>query len=164
MHGSGAPRRLLVVLVALLSMPASPAPLQAPASHRGRGNSETLDFGIEWRLVRAGEAKLTSRRGGEGWQTELNLEAAGMVAKLFEVNDDYATQADAQFCTSSTFLRAQEGARSRETKVTFDHGKSSYIEKDLVKNSVQTKEMDVPVCVYDLVNELYHLRASRLEP
>ncbi len=86
-----------------------------------------------------------------------------MVAKLFKVNDDYSTIADSQYCTASTFLRAQEGSRSRETKVTFEHSKASYIEKDLLKNTVQTKELDVPPCVHDVINSLYHLRTLRLD-
>jgi Protein of unknown function (DUF3108) len=128
--------------------------------------AETLEFGVEWRFVRAGTAKMTHMRRptGAGWQTDLHVEAGGMVAKLFKVNDDYATIADSQYCTASTFLRAQEGARSRETKVTFDHSKSSYVEHDLVKNAVvQTKELDVPPCVHDVINALYHLRTLRLD-
>jgi hypothetical protein len=132
---------------------------------------EILSFGVEWRLVRAGSAVMNwsaaPRAGARHWQANLRLESTGLVSKLFKVDDRYESLLNAEFCTLSSFLNAQEGSRQRETKVTFDGaaGKASYLEKDLVKNSVVlSKEIEIPGCVHDVVSGLYYLRTIRLEP
>lgn len=164
MTGPGAIRRRLVILAALLATPGSPTPFQATPAAPGSDHTQVFDFGVEWRLVRAGVVRMTRMHRPSGWQTDLHVEATGLVAKLFKVNDDYTVMADGQFCAQSTYLKAQEGARARETKVTFEHGKASYLEKDLLKNAVvQTKEIEIPACVHDVVNALHYLRAIRVD-
>src|SRR5262249_43747476 len=74
---------------------------------------------------------------------------------------------DNQLCALSTFMHAEEGSRRRETNVAFDreHGKSTYLERDLVKNTVVlSKELAIPTCVHDVIGGLTRLRSMRLEP
>lgn len=129
---------------------------------------EVLHYGIEWRLVRAGIAKLSrSPRAAAGWEANLQLESAGLVSKLFRVRDDYRVLYDSAFCASGTTMSAEEGSRRRQTTVTVDREakKSHYLEKDLVKNSVVLeKNLDVPSCVHDVVAALIRLRAMKLQP
>jgi hypothetical protein len=51
--------------------------------------------------------------------------------------------------------------------VNYDHarGKASYVERDLLKNSVfKTGETAIPACVSDIIGGLYKLRSLKLEP
>jgi hypothetical protein len=70
------------------------------------------------------------------------------------------------FCGQNTFMAAHEGNRSRETRVTFDQQerKAHYSEKDLVKNSTTTHEVDIPSCTHDVLGGLMVLRMLRIEP
>jgi len=49
--------------------------------------------------------------------------------------------------TAPQHLPARTEAPAAETKLPSSILKASYIEKDLLKNTVQTKELDVPPCV-----------------
>jgi hypothetical protein len=133
---------------------------QAPAK-------ESFTFGVEWRLIRAGMAKVSLTPSTGGWQGDVHLESSGLVSKLYKVEDNYASTIDEQLCARSVFMKAIEGKRERETKVTFDRarGKASYLERDLLKNTtVLAKETDTPNCVAEWVSGLYKLRALKLEP
>lgn len=127
----------------------------------------SFTYGVEWRLVRAGLAKisLTPLRGG--WQGDVHLESAGLVSKLYRVEDNYAVTIDEQVCARTTFMKAIEGKRERETKVTFDrvNSKASYLERDLLANkTVLAKETETAGCVAEWVSGLYKVRTMKLEP
>ncbi len=132
---------------------------------------ETLSYGVEWRLIRAGRATLgwepAPDTGGGHWQTSVTLESTGLVSRLYKVDDQYTSLLGSELCALSSFMKAAEGGRRRETKVTFDGvaGKASYLERDLVKNSiVKSQEIDIPACVHDVVGGLFLLRTLRMEP
>lgn len=128
---------------------------------------ESFTYGVEWKLIRAGTAKLDWVPARGGWQADVHLESAGMVSKLYRVNDDYTAQLDGQLCASTILIKSEEGKRKRETKVTFDRsrGKSVYQERDLLKNSViSSKEIDIPGCVADIFGGMQKMRLLRLEP
>ncbi len=130
--------------------------------------AESLTFGVEWRLIRAGTVKLVwaPGQGSRQNQADVTLLASGIVAKLYTVNDHYTVHSDAQLCATDILFRAEEGKRKRETLVTFDHGrkKASYLEKDLIKNTTARREVDIAPCTYDVINALYHLRGVKLDP
>lgn len=133
--------------------------------------AETLHYRVEWRLIRAGAATLkwsASPQGSSpGWQASLHLESAGLVSRLYKVDDDYASALGADLCAHSSHLKAHEGSRLRETSITFDREskKVIYLERDLQKNKIVTqKETDIPACVHDVLGGLYYLRTLNLEP
>ncbi|MCZ2150685.1 MAG: DUF3108 domain-containing protein [Bryobacterales bacterium] len=127
---------------------------------------ESLQLSVEWRLVRAGTAILTRTPQPDGsWQADLHLESVGLVSKLYRVNDDYRTFYDSGFCADTTYMKAEEGSRRRETSVIYHRNtkKLSYLERDLVKNSIALqKELDIPDCVHDVVAALNRLRSLKL--
>lgn len=125
--------------------------------------SEVLQYEVEWRLVRAGTARLSRIPQGTSTQYDLHLDSAGLVSKLYRVNDNYSVTFDSNYCAAGTFMRSEEGARRRETTVTFDRErkKAVYNEKDLVKNGTTHKELDIPPCVQDVVTALTRLRATK---
>jgi len=129
---------------------------------------ESLQYAVEWRLIRAGTAVLSrTPKANAGWESDLHLESAGLVNKLYRVNDNYQSRFDSGYCASDFAMQAEEGSRRRDTKVLFDREKkkSSYLERDLVKNTVVLqKELEIPVCVHDVLAALAHLRGSRLKP
>ncbi len=133
---------------------------------------EVLSYGVEWRLIRAGTVVLSWRperqQTPDRWETALAIESTGLVSKFFKVNDRYTSLLNAELCSLSSFLKAEEGSRKRETRVTFDAAarKASYLERDLARNGavVASHEIDVPACVHDVVGGLFFLRSVRLQP
>jgi len=132
---------------------------------------ETLQYTVEWRLVTAGKARLvwsaTPHHSNPGWQANLHLESTGLVSKLFKVNNDYVSNMESDLCSSGSYLKAMEGSRRKETRVTFrrDGHKAEYLERDLDKNTVlTTHEIDIPECVHDALGGLYSLRTLNLQP
>lgn len=132
---------------------------------------EVFHYRVEWRLIHAGDAKLswTPSQAGDasGWEAELALQSVGLVSRLYKVDDRYNAALDDQFCARHSLLKAQEGSRRRETRVTFDsqRRKASYLEQDLVKQRVaDSHEIDIPACVHDVIGGLYRLRTLRPEP
>jgi hypothetical protein len=128
--------------------------------------TEIFHYGAEWRLIRAGQAKLTYVPGGTGMQANLKLESTGLVSKLYKVDDDYKVALDRELCAKEIFLRAHEGRRRRETTVTFDDSekKASYLERDTLKNTVvKQSEIDIPGCVHDVIGGLLHLRTMKID-
>src|SRR6185503_522422 len=127
-------RRGLVLMLVALCTPIQP--FQAPQSPP---SSENLQYSIEWRLITAGKARLawTAAPTG-GFHTNLLLESAGLVSKLFKVNDEYSSNLDQGLCAHSSLMKTNEGSRHRETRITFDRErqKAAYLERDTVKNSV----------------------------
>lgn len=131
---------------------------------------ELLEYAVEWRLVNAGRATLTwgaappSQKAD--FETKLHLESTGLVSRLFHVVDDYTADLNKNMCAETTFMSAHEASRNRETRVVYDETqhKALYNERDLSKNTVVAKEIDVPPCVHDIIGGLYHLRTINLEP
>jgi len=145
------------------------APIQAPPPH------EAFDYSIEWRLITAGKAHLEwtssppparDAAAATSGNVRLHVESAGLVSRLYLVNDDYSAALSSGFCAQSSLIEAQEGGRHKETRVTYDAAghKASYLEKDFNKNSTVTQEVAIPACVHDLIGGLVALRFLRLDP
>jgi len=143
-----------------------------PMRPQGLPARETLSYTVEWRLITAGKAQLDwstqpQQSDVRGYQASLHLESTGLVSKLFKVDDTYTSQLTSDLCVLNSHIRAEEGRRRRDTRVTYDPAtrKASYLERDLVKNSiVSQREIDIPACVHDVVGGLYLLRTLNLEP
>jgi len=170
MPGSRLSTRPVLVLAALLSSPASSPQATAQAQTASPlPAKETLSYNVEWRLVEAGKAKLiwaeSSQVSRPGWQVNLHLESAGLVSKLYRVDDDYAADLNGDFCVQNTHVQAHEGGRQRETVVHFDPAtrKANYLERDLIKHSALTLETDIPACVHDVIGGLFFLRTRNFE-
>lgn len=130
---------------------------------------ESLYYSVEWRLWYAGNARVTLRpEQNQQWQSAVHLESAGMVSKLFTVNDNYTGQFDTtHFCAADTRLDAIEGKRHKLTTVRYDYrrDKASYNERDVQRNAtIKTAETDIPSCASDIVGALLRLRTMHLEP
>jgi hypothetical protein len=150
---------IVCVLTTLLS--ASP-PAEAPG--------ESLYYGVEWRFVYAGNVSLTLARGPDHTESvTVHLLSAGLVSRLFTLNDTYTAQLTGDtFCAHASELDSLEGKRHRRTSVRFDYdrGKVAWVERDLLKNTVlRNGETDLPAaCVSDVIGGLYVLRGMHLEP
>ena len=121
-------------------------------------------YQVEWRLFDAGMAQFDFN--GQNI-ARIHLETWGLVGRLYPVKDSYMSVLDAELCTSTVSMQAEEGARRRETLVTFDKAgkKIQYKERDLVKNQiVLEKQIASPGCVHDVVGGLMRLRTHKLNP
>lgn len=174
MSGFGWRATILTALTAAaLSLTAQESPVPpSPAASFGFADSghETLEYQIEWRLISAGTAKMTwtalPRPSVTTNELRLHLESSGLVSRLFRVDDDYTAALNQNFCALNSFTAAREGNRNKETRVTFDQQarKAFYTEKDLVKNSTITHDVETPACVHDVIGGLLVLRSLHLEP
>jgi hypothetical protein len=135
------------------------ADAQAPLPHSGK-----LTYAVEWRLLRAGTATIDLDTPNSA---KVLLESAGLVNSLYRVYDQYLVRFDNGYCAASTWMKAEEGKRQRETSVNFDRQRrrASYEERDLLKNTiVKRDEIDTPECVHDIITALLRLRSMNLEP
>lgn len=163
---------LAAAVVAVLALAARPGPQESvrPASAPGAvPQREELFYRAEWRLVHAGNVRLSWSSAPEdgGWKAHLRLQSAGLVSRLYRVDNEYVALMDAALCAASSTMRAHEGRRRREILVHFDgaSGKASYLERDAVRDVVlNVQEVDIPGCVHDVLGGLYRLRAMRVEP
>jgi hypothetical protein len=132
--------------------------------------SEVLDYQIEWRLIPAGSAKLTwtvmPRPSAAANELRLHVESAGLVSRMFRVDDDYTAALGQNLCAQNSFIAAHEGNRNKETRVTYDPQahKAFYLEKDLNKNATISHEVEIPPCVHEVLGALMVLRTLRVEP
>ncbi len=153
-----APLGALTVIALVCCSLARAQQAEAPKS------TETLNYGVEWRFVRAGEVSLAY---GAARQTDMKVKSVGLVSTFIKVDDTYRAVFDDGWCATGLTLVAHEGRRNRETRVTFDRAKkkSSYLEKDLNNGStVLAKEMEVPACVQEVTGGLAKLRHLKLAP
>jgi hypothetical protein len=146
------------------------APAAIAADRFALPSEETLHYEIEWRLITAGRATLQwSASPGQkpGWQIKMHLESAGLVSKLYKVDNQYTSVLASNLCAVTSHLVAHEGRRHRETRVTYDREekRAQYVEKDLSKDTVlDTKQIEIPSCVHDVLGGLYVLRTLDLQP
>jgi hypothetical protein len=149
---------LAVLICAALANPQS----MPPPGH------ETLHYNVEWRLITAGKAVVDwGPAPRSDWQVKFHLESVGLVSKLFKVEDDYSAILSQSLCTQGVEMTTHEGNRRRETRIQFEGAahRSSYVERDLVRNSVMlSKEIEIPSCVHDVIGGLFYVRTLRLEP
>jgi Protein of unknown function (DUF3108) len=143
----------------------------ALSQNTGLPARETLYYSIDWRLFTAGKAKVeltTTPQPRPGYQVNLHLESAGIVSKLFKVEDDYSAVMSSSYCAQSSQMTTHEGSRLRDTRITFDEEakKASYLERDRAKNNaiVLSQETDIPPCVHDVVGGFFFIRTLNLEP
>jgi hypothetical protein len=159
--------RKLLLLVALCPplQPFQP-PSNAVAPAGPLPSSETLDYSVEWRLITAGKARVRFAANAAGFSTNVRLDSAGLVSKLFKVEDEYSSDLERSLCARSSLFKTHEGSRQRETSIAFDQErkKASYLERDTARNVVlASHEIDIPACVTDIVGALYRMRTLNLD-
>ncbi|MBK5293909.1 MAG: DUF3108 domain-containing protein [Acidobacteriia bacterium] len=125
--------------------------------------AETFEYGAEWRLMRAGNVRLSWNMN----EAQLHLETTGLVRNLYKVEDHYWVTYDDKYCAGSARMKTEEGKKRRETTVAYHSppGKAQLVERNLDNNEVvSTREVDIPACVHDVVAGLGQLRRLRLNP
>jgi Protein of unknown function (DUF3108) len=156
-------RAICLLCCGIACAPADQAPqkcLQFPCP-------EKLSYRVEWRLVTAGLVSVQmSRAGADGWNVNLDVLSAGLVNRLYRVQDKYRVVTTQNFCGVNSDLDAQEGKRHKVQVMKFDAAqhKLDYEERDLLKNTQQKKSLDVPPCTYEIAGALASLRVRDLQP
>ena len=157
-------RWIAVAMVALMTL-CGAEPVAAPPDVT---SGVRLQYGIEWRMIRAGNAVLSfSSPQDTPNNARVNLLSSGLVSKLFPVDDRYVANFSGGGCATDVWLQAQEGTRKRETTIKFDRPArhANYVERDLVKNQViLNSQLTVPDCSYEVLGGLQALRRQKLEP
>jgi hypothetical protein len=127
---------------------------------------ERLIYRVEWRLITAGTATLDLKPTSDHkWLTNLDIQSAGVLSRLYRVLDTYKVTTDSKFCLVKAELDAQENQRHVVSRTWLENSpKLRYEEKDLVKNATVQKELDAPPCTREIAGALASLRLLRLEP
>jgi hypothetical protein len=159
----------ILSLALLLALPGFNQSSSFSARDGGGGTfpfPEQLVYRVEWRLITAGIATLELKSAPDHtWRTKLNIESAGIAARLYRVLDTYEVTTDAKFCLIKSELDAQENKRRVNARMWLDGPpKLRYEEKDLVSNSTVTKELDLPPCTREISGALASLRLLNLQP
>ncbi len=125
---------------------------------------EKLTYGVQWKLLNAGSVVVETQPGSG----HLTMESAGFVSALIKIKENYNVTYDDPICaTGSTCSIPPRGKRHHETTVAFDRnqGRASFVERDLVKNSIVRKtSVETPSCVQDVLGAMIRLRGMKLEP
>jgi len=126
---------------------------------------ETLSYRIEWRMVTAGQAKLQLSRVEQDWQLKLDLESAGLVSRLYRIQDIYKVTSNDKFCGVSSAFEAREGKRHVVESQQFDNArhKSTFDFHDLVKNVQEHHDMDIAPCTHEVLGALESLRQTKVD-
>ena len=153
---------LLLFCYATLALPQSQSSHAFPCP-------EKLTYRVEWRLINAGTATVQLARdttASNGWNFHLNIVSAGLVSRLYPVLDDYKISTTDRFCLANATLDAQEGKRHSVSKLGVDraHSRLTFEERDLMRNSNETKILDVAPCTYEIASALASVRIAALEP
>ncbi len=126
--------------------------------------TEKLSYKVEWRMVNAGTAVVTTNTTPTGTFLQMHLHSAGLVSRLFRVNDNYTVTLNEKLCAQSSKLLAEEGDKRRETNVVWKGNRSRYEEKDLLKGTMALeRELEVSTCVHDILGALTVLRKQTVE-
>src|SRR3954468_22925389 len=127
---------------------------------------ERLVYRVEWRLITAGTATLDLKSTpAHNWQTNLNIQSAGVLSRWYRVMDTYNVTTDPKFCLVNSELDAQENKRHVITRMWVENTpKLRYEEKDVIKSSTIEQELHVPPCTREIAGALASLRLLRLEP
>ena len=130
------------------------------------GQTEVLNYQVEWRFMTAGKVKVTVNKNVSAANGKLEVQSLGIVSMLFKVNENYEAVWRPDFCAQSTHLFSEENKRRRETTILYNGpgNKTQFVEKDLVKNTTISNSVAVPACVADVLGGLQKLRALKLTP
>ena len=130
------------------------------------GQTEVLNYQVEWRFMTAGKVKVTVNKTASAANGKLEVQSLGIVSMLFKVNENYDAVWRPDFCAQSTHLFSEENKRRRETTILYNGpgNKTQFVEKDLVKNTTVSNSVAVPSCVADVLGGLQKLRALKLTP
>ncbi len=158
-------KQLVALCGALTLLPAQTG-ANLPKLNPAQLPKESFTYGIEWKLINAGTAKMTYTPLPRTGELKLRLESSGLVSKFIRVGDEYTSTMGTNLCAQNTFLSTHEGSRNKETRVTYDTRakKAIYQEKDLVKKTTSNQSVDIPPCAFDVLGGLWILRNLNLEP
>jgi Protein of unknown function (DUF3108) len=152
--------RSVCALVLLFSLASPFAPAQPASKAPTFPFPEKLSYRVEWRLITAGNVTvLFSRSSATDWQLNMEVQSAGLVTRLYKVEDKYKVITDQKFCGIKSDLDAAEGKRHKIESMSFAGSKVQYESRDVLKNTSEKKTLDVPPCTYEIAGALASLRA-----
>lgn len=127
---------------------------------------EKMTYDIHWYGVTAGLAELTVKartryNGHEVYHLVSHATSAGVVGKLYTVNDRVEAFVDVQgLYPYYASLRQREGKRKKDKDVYFDQERR---EVTYITNRGRPRTLSVPPEVKDLLSSLYYFRTQELK-
>ena len=162
--------RSLRLLLTCATLAFSAGAKAAPSSGARFPAPEKLTYLIEWRMVNAGSAIVdlthASNNAHAAWDFALSINSAGLVSRLYRVQDSYQVTTSDRFCALSAHLDAAEGKKHTVSRFTVDSPRKKlfYEEQDKLTNKIDKRELSIMPCTYDIVGALAALRTLDLEP
>ncbi len=126
-----------------------------------------LTYDVTWRMLTAGNATVELKApNSNNWNLTLDLASAGLVSRLYRVLDSYKVSMDSHFCGESAVLDGQEGKKRTISRLTLDNHrhKADFEERDLIRNTTEHKEFEIPPCTYEITGALIALRIMNVAP
>jgi hypothetical protein len=128
-----------------------------PASAAGQNGfpftSESLTYTINWPSgLSLGEAHLDARKGPDGWEFELSMEAG---VPGFSVRDRYRSSATGSLCSLELEKESVHGPRKAREKTVFEPDKRMAVRTTLDGGST---EIPVADCARDALGFLFYAR------
>jgi hypothetical protein len=115
---------------------------------------ESLNYSIKWPTgAGLGEAHLRAKAATPGWSFEMTL-SGGIPG--FEVNDRYASHANADFCSEDFFRQFVHGRRKGNETETID--RSHAMVTRVTTSGGGKSEFAVPDCTKDALTLLFYAR------
>ncbi len=169
----------ILLLWAAVSLPAQ-APARPPAQGAAIGPvaqihppspgyvfpaGQAFVYDAEWRLWKAGTARISFDEAGEYGRVFANADSSGFVNVLYPVHDRFQTSFDRRtFCSLSVIKHSEEGFRARETLIAFNYAqhKSMLDETNLKNGEKKHVDHDIPGCVTDVLSGIFYLGAQPL--
>ena len=127
---------------------------------------QMLRYEAQYRFWTAGVATLHLERSGNQEHLAGTADSTGVVALLFRVQDRFNSFFDAQsLCSYKLIKHSEEGARWRDTVITFDYSRRKAIleERNLKDGQSKRMENDIPGCVTDVLSGILYVASLPLQ-
>ncbi|HET9087694.1 MAG TPA: DUF3108 domain-containing protein [Acidobacteriaceae bacterium] len=129
--------------------------------------SQTLNYGVDWRVFPAGTATFhLQATGGNSERVTANANSIGTVNLLFPVADKYTSVFDRHTgCSFEYRKQIQEGRRRLSGLMQLDYTRhlQELSEKNLITGTSKHQNSSIPGCVTDVLSGIFYVATQPLQ-
>jgi hypothetical protein len=137
--------------------------LQPPVAGYVFPEHQTLTFTVDWRVFTGGTAVFHLERQGDQMRVTATADTVGAVNMLFPVVDRFQSAMNTRTgCSEGFWKQVQEGRRRVSSDLTFEAGKQTETERNLVKGTQKQMTSSIPACVTDSLSGIFYAASQRM--
>jgi len=128
--------------------------------------SETLTYGVDWRVFPAGTAIFHLKAAGTQEHVTANATSIGTMNLLFPVADKYDSVFDRRTGCSFEYRKQIQEGRRRLTglmQLDYAHHLQKLSEKNLVTGTSKQQTAPIPGCVTDVLSGIFYVATQPLQ-